>query len=228
MPGSVNNFHNHPLVRIFRVIGGISIILFLSSPSWIKDSFLHWIIFTMAMSHFSYILIISVIKIYYIIYLWKNKKFEVKNSPIDHVASLAFKLAACAKGVCVAGGASATVLGLGFGVDKLLEEAGHAPFFKKILGNQLGNILSSLGYSGNSEYIELQKRMLEVKQRAKNIDELNNIISEIENNDSFKGLRDDLKEFKAEFNKELQNEKRIRDIQQSKILSELKNIKKNW
>jgi hypothetical protein len=33
LPKSLENFHNNPLVRIFRVIGGISIISFLSSPS---------------------------------------------------------------------------------------------------------------------------------------------------------------------------------------------------
>jgi hypothetical protein len=32
LPKSVEKLHNYPLVRIFRVIGGISIILFLSSP----------------------------------------------------------------------------------------------------------------------------------------------------------------------------------------------------
>jgi len=131
LPISVNNFHNFPLVRIFRVIGGISIILFLSSPRWIGNSYLYWIIFILAMLHFLYILIISIIKIWYIIYLWKNKKLEVRNSPLDQIASLTIKLAACLKGACVAGGASATVMGLGFGADKLLEEAGYAPFFKK-------------------------------------------------------------------------------------------------
>jgi 3-polyprenyl-4-hydroxybenzoate decarboxylase len=136
-------------------------------------------------------------------------------------------LATCIKGACVAGGASATILGLGFGADKLLEEAGYAPFFKKTVGNQLGKILTNFGYSGNSEYLELQRRMLDIKQRVKNIEELNKIISEIENNDSFTGIKDELEEFKNEFNKELQDEKNIKRIQESKILSELKNIKKN-
>jgi hypothetical protein len=121
LPVSVNNFHNYPLIRIFRVIGGISIILFLSSPNWIGNSYLYWIIFMLAMLHFLYILTISIIKICYIIYLWKNKKLEVRNSPIDQIASLTIKLAACIKGACVAGGASATILGLGFCADKLLE-----------------------------------------------------------------------------------------------------------
>ena len=41
-------------------------------------------------------------------------------------------MATCIKGACVAVGASATVLGLGFGADKLLEKAGHTPFFLRL------------------------------------------------------------------------------------------------
>ena len=115
LPTYVEKFHNYPLTRIFRVIGGVSIILFLSS-NWIeKDSYLYWIILILAMLHFSYIFTISLIKLGYIIHLWKNKKLEVRNSPLDHIASLTLKLATCIKGACVAGGAGATVLGLGFG-----------------------------------------------------------------------------------------------------------------
>lgn len=97
LPNSVNNIHNYPLVRIFRVLGRVSIILFLSFPDWIKDSVFYWAIFILAMLHFSYILIISVIKLYYIIYLWKNKKLEVRNSPLDQIASLTLKLATLLK-----------------------------------------------------------------------------------------------------------------------------------
>ena len=50
------------------------------------------------MIQFLYIAVISFIKIGYIVYLWKNKKLEVRNSPIDHIASLTFKLATCIKG----------------------------------------------------------------------------------------------------------------------------------
>ena len=229
LPVYVEKFHNYPLTRIFRVIGGISIILFLSSPSWIeKGSYLYWIVLILAMLHFTYILTISLIKLGYIIHLWKNKKLEVRNSPLDHVASLTLKLVTCIKGACVAGGASATVLGLGFGADKLLEEAGHAPIFKKAVGKHVGNILSRLGYEGNIEYLELQKRMFEVEKRTKNIKELTKIVNEMENNKSFVELEEDLKEFKKEFIDELQKEKNIKDIQQSKILTELKKIKKDW
>ena len=83
LPESISRFHNYALTRIFRVLGGISIVLFLSCPSWIGNYFTYWIIFIFAMSQFLYILIISVIKICYIIYLWKNKKIRGKKLPLE-------------------------------------------------------------------------------------------------------------------------------------------------
>jgi len=73
------------------------------------------------MLHFIYIVSINFIKFYYIIYIWKNKKLKVINSPLDPMSSLTFKLASCIKVACVVWGASASILGLGFGADKLLE-----------------------------------------------------------------------------------------------------------
>ena len=57
--------------------------------------------YLLAMIQFLYIAVISIIKIGYIVYLWKNKKLEVRNSPIDHIASLTLKLATYIKGACV-------------------------------------------------------------------------------------------------------------------------------
>lgn len=228
LPSQMDRFHNYPLIRIFRVIGGISIILFLSSSSWIENFYFYWVVFSLAMLQFIYITVISIIKIGYIIYLWKNKKLEVRNSPLDHVASLTVKLATCVKGACVAGGASATLLGLGFGADKLLEESGHSPVFRRAVGSQLGTVLNKLGYEGNSEYIELQKKIIEIKERTRNIEELNKVVNEIENNESFKEVKKDLTEFKNEFLKELQKENEVKKIEQNKILNELKKIRKNW
>jgi hypothetical protein len=146
---------------------------------------------------------------------------------LDQIASLTLKLATCIKGTCVVGGTSATVLGLGFGVDKLLEESGHSPIFKKAVGKQLGNILLKLGYQGNSEYLELQKQISEIQCRTKNIDELTKIIDSMEKDESFVELKKDLKEFKEEFVKEIQKEKDIKNIGQSKLLKQLKDVKKN-
>lgn len=70
--------------------------------------------------------------------------------------------------------------------------------------------------------------MLDVKERAKNIEELNKIVNSLEKDPSFNELKSELAEFKREFIKDIQREKTQKAIEQSKILAELKNIKKNW
>jgi uncharacterized pyridoxal phosphate-containing UPF0001 family protein len=69
--------------------------------------------------------------------------------------------------------------------------------------------------------------MLDIKQKAKNIEELNRIVDNMEKDPSFSELKLELAEFKWEFIKDLQREKAQKAIEQSKILAELKNIKKN-
>jgi hypothetical protein len=145
---------------------------------------------------------------------------------LNQVAYLTVKLATCIKGACVSGTATATVLGLGFGADKLLEEGGYPPIFKKTVGRELGKVLSTMGFNPNSEYNELKEKMLEVKQRSQNIEELKKTIDSMENDSSFVELKDNLKEFKSEFVKEFDKESKVNKINQSKILDELKSIKK--
>jgi hypothetical protein len=70
--------------------------------------------------------------------------------------------------------------------------------------------------------------MLDIKQKTKNIEELNRIVDNMEKDPSFSELKSELAEFKREFIKDLQREKTQKAIEQSKILAELKNIKKNW
>lgn len=67
--------------------------------------------------------------------------------------------------------------------------------------------------------------MLDIRERSKNIEELNKIVNVLEKNESFAQLKKDLNEFKDEFLKQLKKEKEMKDIQQSKILAELKNKK---
>ncbi len=126
----------------------------------------------------------------------------------------------------MAGAGTATVFGLVFGADKLLEEAGYSPVFKRAVGKQLGNVLSTRGYQGNSEYTELKNKILEIRQRISNIEELNKIRDHMEKDESFSGLKEDLKEFKNEFLKELNKEKDLKSYSESKILQELNRIKK--
>ena len=68
LPKSVEKFHNYPLTRIFRVLGGISFI-FLISGFIDRGSLLFYIIFPLAIVQLIYIMVISTIKFCYLIYL---------------------------------------------------------------------------------------------------------------------------------------------------------------
>lgn len=103
LPDSVNKIHNSPLIRIFRVLGGISILLVLAGHWLAKQTILFYIIFPLAFLQFSYILIINMIKSYYLYYLWKNNKLQVRNSPLDKIATFGLNLVACVKGTCIYG-----------------------------------------------------------------------------------------------------------------------------
>jgi hypothetical protein len=59
------------------------------------------IISLIAIIHLCYILIISFIRLRYIHYFFKNGQLEVRNSPVDRIITLAFKLLMCAKYGCL-------------------------------------------------------------------------------------------------------------------------------
>ncbi len=100
--------------------------------------------------------------------------------------------------------------GLGFGADKLLDEAGYPPVFKKAIGNQFGKALLAMAYNGNNEYIELKNKMLEIKEKTKNIEQLNKIVSAMKKDEKFKEFKNDLIEFREEFIKEIEKEKNMK------------------
>lgn len=73
LPKPIEKFHNYLLTRIFRVLGGISILLILTKVELINKPYLYKIIFVLAFLQFVYIIFISIIKFCYYIYLLKNK-----------------------------------------------------------------------------------------------------------------------------------------------------------
>jgi hypothetical protein len=68
LPEPVNKFHNNPITRVFRVLGGISILLVLSGSEF-AQKYLFYVIFPLALLQFIYIIVINLIKFFYIIYL---------------------------------------------------------------------------------------------------------------------------------------------------------------
>jgi hypothetical protein len=95
LPSKVLNIHNHIFTRIFRVIGGISIITFLTKKYLLLPYPINYIILFIALLHFLYISIISIIKLIYGIRVLRSNELEVKNSPVDKLASTAGRILYC-------------------------------------------------------------------------------------------------------------------------------------
>jgi len=78
LPEKVASLHNHPFVRIFRVIGGISIITVLSNKHLLLFLPFKFIVLSLALFHFIYIFSISMIKLWYGFKVLRNDKLDVK------------------------------------------------------------------------------------------------------------------------------------------------------
>lgn len=178
LPDNVLAFHNHPLVRILRVIGGLSIIIWL----WTKDTHSYAILFLpFAMLQFLYMSIISIIKLKHKIYLWRSGKLEVRNSPLDRLATLAIRLAACLKGACDIAVPTGGILGLGLGIDEVLKHSGRNAIFKPTLGEYLDKALTSIGIENPNDKIyqdvlryvrRLNINLLKLKDEIEGLNEL--------------------------------------------------------
>ena len=125
LPQRVMNIHNHSFVRIFRVAGGISIITVLSNKHLFLFLPFKFIVLFLALLHFIYISYISITKIWYGFKLLKSDKLNVRNSPLDPLASVAGKLLYCWKFGCQAGSAGLGLVGTSFMIDSMLEAGNH-------------------------------------------------------------------------------------------------------
>jgi len=121
LPTIVINIHNHPFVRIFRVIGGLSILAVLSKKYLLFVFPFNFIVLFFALLHFIYITVISIIKLFHGISVLRSDKLNVKNSPFDHFATSAGKLLYCWKFGCQVGSAGLGLVGTSFMIDSILE-----------------------------------------------------------------------------------------------------------
>jgi hypothetical protein len=121
----------HPLIRIFRVIGGISVLSILTKQIEKFNIYALYIAVFISVIFCIYMFYISYNRIKHVLYTLKTDKLEVRNSPLDHFASYAAKLLYCVKGVCEAGAALGFALGVMAGFDRILEypEGGRDPVF---------------------------------------------------------------------------------------------------
>lgn len=134
LPPKVLNFHNNPLVRIFRVIGGISILTVLSNIHLLLFLPFKLMVLFIALLHFIYITTVSIIKLWYGFKVLKSDELNVKNSPLDRFATTAGKLLYCWKYGCQAGSAGLGLVGTSFLIDSMLEAGNQEKVFTPLIG----------------------------------------------------------------------------------------------
>lgn len=131
LPPKVEYYHNLLLIRIFRVIGGICIILTLTGKYTLILEQLQILVFIITFIHITLIIIIQIIKVVYGLYILikKPELFEVRNSPLNVYGTHIAILLACAKFGCKIVGAGIVALAGIVSIDSFLEATGREKVF---------------------------------------------------------------------------------------------------
>lgn len=126
---------SNPLIRIFRVLGGLSIVILLGIKRF--DYFLHayvlYFLLFLGLLFVVYNIILTFYRVKNIYKILKSDKLDIKNSPLDRIATLAARAIFCAKGACEAASPVAAGLGLMIGIDTVIKEGGRDPIFTPFL-----------------------------------------------------------------------------------------------
>ena len=230
LPVSIDNFHNHPITRIFRIIGGLSILITLGRISLNINDIPNYILYIsnfISILFFIYRFIINILRLIHIIKLLTTDELDVRNSPLDRLASLTARVIFCAKGLCYVGAGTGSAVGSGLALDAALVNTGHDPVFSPVFVSFLKTILPE----GVIKKSDVSMTGSEIKKTIKSLDEnqtdqigLSNIAKTIQGLSSLTELE------KSELEEILDNEKLIIKAKEAclktKIREELENLKK--
>ena len=168
LPENVINLQKNPLIRILRVLGGISSILIITKKSLLFPTFCIYIFLLLTFIFFIYHIYISYHRIIHVYKTIQSDKLDVKNSPIDKIATLAGKFILCIKGSCEHLPHLGIGIGLGAGLDQILESSGREPVFMPFLGNTLNKIIGGETVeSGYKRRKEIYKELLKLDNSEK-------------------------------------------------------------
>lgn len=155
MPDKVSRFHNHPFTRIFRVLGGLSVITVLLKKHLLFLLPFQYLILSLAFIHISYIVVISIIEIYYGIKILRSDKLNIRNSPLDTFASYTAKLLYCWKIGCRVNSVSVGLASGSVIADTILEAGGQEKVFTPMLGKGVKFMIG--GKLADSYYNDINK-----------------------------------------------------------------------
>ena len=211
LPEKVANLHNHPFIRIFRVLGGISIVTVLSKKHLLLFLPFKFIILILALAHFIYITYISIIKLWYGFKVLKSDKLNVKNSPFDHFASVTGKLLYCWKFGCQAGSAGLGLVGTSFMIDSMLEAGNHEKVFTPLIGKGVKFIVG--GKPADNIFSDVNKNLKQIEDSKRRLEEIRNLLNKTNDiTDSSDFSKKDIDSIKSVMDE-------IKDMEKSKLQS---------
>ncbi len=173
LPPKIIAFNNYSIVRIFRVIGGLSVLTVLLKKHLFLWLPFQYLILFIAFLHISYFVIINFIKVFYGIYKLYKGDLNVKNSPLDRFASIGGNLLYCWKVGCYVASSGISLAGASVVADTILEAGGQDKIFTPLLGK--GVKLLVKGKPVDTLYTEIDNNVKNIKDSKKRLDEISSI-----------------------------------------------------
>lgn len=188
LPISVERFYNNIFIRILRVIGGICLVLVLTNGSekLSLPSSIHTIIIALAFLQSIQILIIMIIKLIFGLYtlIYNRKIFEVRNSPLNKLASSLGQIVFCMKYGCIGLGSLAGVIAACSSFDSVLEAGGRDRFFIPLLGGVYSKTFGDVSLKTTEKLIDELK-----DESATPYSEVLKLLEQVQNMDPSDRLR---------------------------------------
>ena len=161
LPPKILSFNNHPFVRIFRVIGGLSVLTVLLKKHLLFFLPIQYLVLFLAFVQILYIVIISLIKLFFgISRLWTDE-LNIRNSPLDQFAFLTGKILYCWKIGCQVGSTSIGLAGTSVIADTILEAGGQEKIFTPLIGKGVNFLVG--GRSADSLQVGLNNNLKNIK-----------------------------------------------------------------
>jgi hypothetical protein len=215
LPQHLLTLQLHPLIRIFRVLGGISILLILTKRVNYFNSFVLYLVVLISIFYTFYVLYISYYRLKHIYKIMKSKDLEIRNSPLDKFATLASKLIFCVKGACDSAVPLGVALGVMAGFDTILEHKGKDPIFLPFIAEVI--LPDSEEQKIYKERKNLLKDIKGIDSKYKQLYEDSSILKSLEDSKLFSDQ--DITTIREEF----KNQENIMFIKKEVLLEELKN-----
>lgn len=221
LPQYVLDYQNTIFVRIFRVLGGISIFALVSSFRYhiSYPTFLMYTLFFIVFLFWIYTMIIFFIRINHILKLLKSNKLDVVNSPFDRLATEAARAFLCFKGLCESAWPIGATMTFMVTIDAMLINSNRPAFFSP----RLLSILPEPKLSDEAQLIADLKNQFKELETIKG-NQANLIKFALEINKSTEVPSADKTVFQDFLLKEYRNE----TDKGNKILESVKNLQTKW